>query len=85
MSFAPKVQKDKGVSKPLAKEDDLNTASGQSRTDDRRFTKSRRDFVRIGRFLASQFQPEFTWLGYQLPGQFPGYFMGKWPEIQLKM
>jgi hypothetical protein len=45
MSFAPKVQKDKGVSNPLAKEDDLNTASGQSLTDDRRFTKSSFDFA----------------------------------------
>ena len=35
----PELQKDKGVSKPLAKKDDLDTASGQSRTDDRRFTK----------------------------------------------
>jgi hypothetical protein len=35
----PELQKDKGVSKALAKEDDLDTASGQSRTDDRRFTK----------------------------------------------
>jgi hypothetical protein len=62
----------------------MTGASGQSRTDDRRFTKSRRDFDRIGRFLASQFQPEFTWLGYQPPGQFRGYFIGKWPEIQKK-
>jgi len=35
----PELQKDKGVSKALAKEGDLDTASGQSRTDDRRFTK----------------------------------------------
>jgi hypothetical protein len=60
-------------------------ASGQSRTDDRRFTKPGSSFDRIGRFLASQFQPEFTWLGYQPPGQFRGYFSGKWPEIQCKM
>jgi hypothetical protein len=77
MGFAPKVQKNKGVSKPLAKEDDLNTASGQSRTDDRRFTKSGRGFDRIGRFLASQFQPECTWLGYQPPGQFQGNYSEK--------
>jgi hypothetical protein len=59
-------------------------ASDRIRTDGQRFTKSRRHFERIGRFLASQFRPEFTWLGYQPPGQFRGYFIGKWPEIQKK-
>ena len=38
----PELQKDKGVSKALAKEGDLDTASGQSRTDDRRFTNGQR-------------------------------------------
>ena len=71
-----------GVSKILAENDDLDSASGQSRTDDQRFTKSGRGFDRIGRFLASQFQPEFTWLGYQPPGQLRGNYRGKWQEIQ---
>jgi hypothetical protein len=35
----PKLSQIEGVSKPLAKNGDLDTASGQSRTDDRRFTK----------------------------------------------
>ena len=71
-----------GVSKILAENDDLDSASGESRTDDQRFTKSRLDFDRISRFLASQLRPEFTWLGYQPPGQFRGNYSGKWREIQ---
>jgi hypothetical protein len=55
----------------------LNGASGQSRTDDRRFTKSRLDFVDFVGYLASQFQSEFTWLGYQSPGQLRGNIRGK--------
>jgi len=60
-------------------------ASGQSRTDDRRFTKYRRDFYCFDRFLASQFQPEFTWLGYQPPGQLRGNISIKSEKIQCKM
>jgi hypothetical protein len=60
----------------------MTGASGQSRTDDRRFTKSGRGFDHIGHFLASQFPPDFTWLGYQPPGQFQGNYSEKWREIQ---
>jgi integrase len=35
----PKLTQIEGVSKPLAENGDLDSASGQSRTDDRRFTK----------------------------------------------
>jgi hypothetical protein len=35
----PKLEQIEDVSKMLAKDEDLDTASGQSRTDDRRFTK----------------------------------------------
>jgi len=62
----------------------MTGASGQSRTDDRRFTKSGRGFDRIGRFLASQFQPEFAWLGYQPPGQLRGNISRKSGKIQEK-
>jgi hypothetical protein len=57
-------------------------ASGQSRTDDRRFTKSGSDFDGIDSDLASQFQPEFTWLGYQPPDQLRGNISRKSGKIQ---
>jgi len=60
-------------------------ASGRIRTDGQRFTKSGRGFDRICRFLASQFQPEFTWLGYQPPGQLQENIRGKSGKIQQKL
>ncbi len=39
----------------------MSAASGQSRTDDRRFMKSMFDFADFDRYLASQLRPEFRW------------------------